>query len=437
MARQRNVVLAGETGVGKSSLINLIVNRTIAGVSDDSVGCTSEIQNYHAVIGKDSFEIWDTPGLDEGLGAATTSSAARSKLRTFLRDISKTGGIHLLLFCTRGWRITRALQNNYRAIRQSLPPDVPIAIVVTGLEGNQCMNDWWIKNEKELARLNVNFDDHACITTIPEDDLPESFQGLHIESQEIIHELILKNCLTGQPTMNEEISRVRKESCGAEKGRSIRRKQQQNLPAPPPRPPSEGLYRIPKYFRRSARHIVVCDSVVPPSENTTRIAGSITGVWQSSTLVIQNRPYHFERVTFQQLAEKRARTKCSSDLLIFYMDTEQSTEVQRLMLCRFYGLYGRNGHPLIIVIRGLEDHSSASAWWDDHICTGKEDMKSVRLACFPKDNDAGGDPCDPLEDLVAQVCGSLGAGKKALNLLNGVKNKKAKLKHRMEKRKGQ
>ncbi|KAL4074294.1 P-loop containing nucleoside triphosphate hydrolase protein, partial [Scleroderma citrinum] len=196
MARQRNVVLAGETGVGKSSLINLIVNRSIAGVSGNSFGCTSEIHNYHAIVGKDSFEIWDTPGLDEGIGGTVTSSVARSKLRTFLRDISKTGGIHLLLFCTRGWRITRTLQTNYKIIRQSIPPDVPIAIVVTGLEKNQCMNDWWIKNEGELARLNVNFDDHACITTIPEDDLPESFQGRHTESQEIIHELILKNCLS-------------------------------------------------------------------------------------------------------------------------------------------------------------------------------------------------------------------------------------------------
>lgn len=68
-AHKRNVVLAGETGVGKSSLINLIANKNIAGVSNDSLGCTSEIQNYHTVIGRDSFEIWDTPGLDEGPGA--------------------------------------------------------------------------------------------------------------------------------------------------------------------------------------------------------------------------------------------------------------------------------------------------------------------------------------------------------------------------------
>ncbi|KAI6000729.1 P-loop containing nucleoside triphosphate hydrolase protein, partial [Pisolithus albus] len=163
---KRNVVLAGETGVGKSSLINLIANKNIAGVSNDSLGCTFEIQNYHTVIGRDSFDIWDTPGLDEGPGGAVASSAARNRLRTFLRDISKAGGIHLLLLCTRGWRVTRTLQNTYKTIRQSLPPGIPIAIVVTGLERHPCMNDWWIKNETELARLNIFFDDHACITTV-------------------------------------------------------------------------------------------------------------------------------------------------------------------------------------------------------------------------------------------------------------------------------
>ncbi|KAG6331686.1 hypothetical protein ID866_7401 [Astraeus odoratus] len=439
--RKRNVVLAGETGVGKSSLINLIVDRNLARVSNDSFGCTSDIQNYRAVIGRDYFEIWDTPGLDEGVGGTVASATARTKLRTFLRDISKTEGIHLLILCTRGWRISRTLQSNYKIIRQATPPDVPIAIVVTGLERHPCMNDWWIKNERELTRLNVTFDDHACLTTIPENDLPEAFQGRYLESQEIIHELILKNCLSGKPTMDEEIRRIRRETSNAPKGRNMGRKQQNTGTAPPPsRPQIEGC-RVARLYPRSARHVVVCDSAIPPLENTTQIAGSISGMWHSSALVIRDRLYYFERVTYQQLVERRARTKCSSDLLIFYMDVKQSAEVQRLMLCRFYGLYGRNKHPLIIVIRGSEDHSSASAWWDDYIRTGKEDMETVHLACFPARAMGTEDrSCELLEDLIATVCekrGNMGTGKKALNILSGVKEKRAKLRYRIGRRRGQ
>ena len=48
-------------------------------------------------------------------------------------------------------------------------------------------------------------------------------------------------------------------------------------------------------------------------------------------------------------------------------------------------------------------------------------METVHLACFPKDQDVEG---EVLEDLVVQVCRKcrlLGAGKRVLNLFNGVK----------------
>ncbi|KAG2357650.1 hypothetical protein BDR07DRAFT_357030 [Suillus spraguei] len=65
-----NIVIFGETGSGKSSLVNLITGRQTAQTSPDATGCTTEITLHeHDVVtqGKTvKVQLFDTPGLDEG-----------------------------------------------------------------------------------------------------------------------------------------------------------------------------------------------------------------------------------------------------------------------------------------------------------------------------------------------------------------------------------
>ncbi|KIJ67479.1 hypothetical protein HYDPIDRAFT_25932 [Hydnomerulius pinastri MD-312] len=62
----RNIVIAGETGVGKSSLINLVVGEDAADTSNDAVGVTTEAKYHSWMVGDQEFRLWDTPGLGEG-----------------------------------------------------------------------------------------------------------------------------------------------------------------------------------------------------------------------------------------------------------------------------------------------------------------------------------------------------------------------------------
>jgi hypothetical protein len=58
----RNVVVCGETGAGKSSLINLIAGRVVAETSPDAPPCTTIHPSYDVMIEGQSFRLWDTEG---------------------------------------------------------------------------------------------------------------------------------------------------------------------------------------------------------------------------------------------------------------------------------------------------------------------------------------------------------------------------------------
>ena len=67
-----NIVIFGETGAGKSSLVNLIASDDIvAPISSRSVGCTFRSMCFSTVnVGGKYFNLHDTAGLDEGQGVA-------------------------------------------------------------------------------------------------------------------------------------------------------------------------------------------------------------------------------------------------------------------------------------------------------------------------------------------------------------------------------
>lgn len=72
-----NVIIFGETGGGKSSLVNLIAGHNIAPVSSRSEGCTTD---YKVDIEATPFNLHDTAGLEEALGGTVVKYNAISQL---------------------------------------------------------------------------------------------------------------------------------------------------------------------------------------------------------------------------------------------------------------------------------------------------------------------------------------------------------------------
>ncbi|KAF8553102.1 hypothetical protein OG21DRAFT_1386738, partial [Imleria badia] len=188
----RNVVLFGETGAGKSSVINLIAGREIATTSPDTEGCTLDAERYSFTIpGAPALNIFDTVGLQEPELGINTFMGAIAKAHKLVETLKKAGGIDLLLFCVRGGRMTVALKQTYRLFFGALCGGrVPLAIVVTNLELEKVMEDWWGRNEETFQKYEIRPVAHACITAVPAD--VTMFAQKREESQQVLLKMLLE-----------------------------------------------------------------------------------------------------------------------------------------------------------------------------------------------------------------------------------------------------
>lgn len=163
-----NIVICGEAGAGKSSLINLIAKTNVAVTSIDAGGCTSGTNTHEVLIQDETLKVtfFDTAGLGEGPEGMIPDKEARGMLKELLQTRMKRGDIHLVMYCVRSERVIRTLRQNYELIRSQVKKKVPIVLVVTCLElYKPDMEEWWRVNEKAISSFGMTFAGHACITT--------------------------------------------------------------------------------------------------------------------------------------------------------------------------------------------------------------------------------------------------------------------------------
>ncbi|KIJ06754.1 hypothetical protein PAXINDRAFT_43286, partial [Paxillus involutus ATCC 200175] len=190
----RNILFFGETGVGKSSVINMLVgeNTDAARVSSGTQGCTFASASYEATISGEQFVLWDTVGLNEGEKGKTPSSVAERNLEELMREMS--GGLSLLVYVIRGTRFREVVRLHYELFYHSIcRQSVPIVAVVTGLENEEPMDAWWDENKADLQRFGLVFTGHACITASPGKVLKtgrRAFEDEYEESQGKLREMV-------------------------------------------------------------------------------------------------------------------------------------------------------------------------------------------------------------------------------------------------------
>jgi tRNA U34 5-carboxymethylaminomethyl modifying GTPase MnmE/TrmE len=63
---RHDVVLFGEMGAGKSSVVNMLCGQDKAAVSSSASGCTLSSTGYEGAMADQPFTFWDTAGLNEG-----------------------------------------------------------------------------------------------------------------------------------------------------------------------------------------------------------------------------------------------------------------------------------------------------------------------------------------------------------------------------------
>ncbi|KXN83773.1 hypothetical protein AN958_01100 [Leucoagaricus sp. SymC.cos] len=158
-----NVVFFGESGAGKSSLINLVCGRDLAEISSAANGCTLEATPYdYTDPSATSFRFWDTAGLNEGEGGRVPKVEAIVRLYRLIMDLHD--GTNLLVFVMRAPRIKDASVKNWILFREIIcRSQVPTVIAITGLEGEENMSSWWTRNEASFHGQGISPAGHACV----------------------------------------------------------------------------------------------------------------------------------------------------------------------------------------------------------------------------------------------------------------------------------
>ncbi|KDQ62065.1 hypothetical protein JAAARDRAFT_189440 [Jaapia argillacea MUCL 33604] len=192
-----NVIVFGESGVGKSSVINMLSDKEIppsdiAPISHDAAGRIFNTAMFIRSTPSVDLHLFETSGLDEKIDPAQSDPAILVKnLYKLVRSMD--GGVNLLVYVIRANRIKQWTYTNYRIFFETFcQRQVPIVLVVNHLELEASVDEWWMRNSAVLRRYRMRFDGQACIVSTPGGDDKRVYQQQYDESKPKVTQLILQ-----------------------------------------------------------------------------------------------------------------------------------------------------------------------------------------------------------------------------------------------------
>jgi len=180
----------------------MILGSDKAKVGHGLLGQTFESTVYPVEIDGTTYNLYDTAGLGEYSGGTVDNSKAVRNLYRLVTDLSKSGGVNLLVFVFKcGRRITETMHKNYNLFYHGFcDSQVPIAIVVTGCENVEPnMDRWWIDNEQSFTQAGMKFNGSACVCAFKGRKTNAGGyrnEGLVRESVDVIKCLVVQHCTT-------------------------------------------------------------------------------------------------------------------------------------------------------------------------------------------------------------------------------------------------
>ena len=143
----------------------MVLGRDKAEVRNHAVGETFKSSVYPVEIRGETYNIYDTVSLEKHGVGAVDSAKVVGNLYHLVTNLSKFGGIHLLVFVIKLGRPTDTMQKNYALFHSGFcHSKVPIVIVLTGCDNvEQPMDTWWLDNEPSFAKVGMSFAGHAFV----------------------------------------------------------------------------------------------------------------------------------------------------------------------------------------------------------------------------------------------------------------------------------
>jgi len=142
-----NIIILGNTGVGKSTLLNAVLKKKLAKTKFGDV-CTMGVPKPYESDNAKGIRIWDTRGIENGkYNLETAFNDIKNTIESLIKENDPDKFIHCIWYCIRSNRFTEEEADNLKNCYNFYIDKLPIIVVFT-LSENQIETDQMIEKVK-------------------------------------------------------------------------------------------------------------------------------------------------------------------------------------------------------------------------------------------------------------------------------------------------